>query len=84
MGFGLCAAALSGKRRRRLNYREIVLLEDAQNGLLQFPQGFLSCYNIHLKRVFLAGCVMGGTLLSEKAFSELVVLDVFLYSTGCL
>ena len=30
-------------------------MEDAQNGLLQFPQGFLGSNDIHFKRIALGG-----------------------------
>ena len=54
-GFRSHLAVPAPNARPRLNYREIVLSEDAQNGLLQFPQGFLGCYNIHLKQIALGG-----------------------------
>ena len=51
-------------------------MEDAQNGLLQFPQGFLGCYNIHLKRVFLAGCVLFQLLHSlNEGINNLILLQ---------
>ena len=49
------AAAPFRNGRRRLNYREIVLSEDAHDGSLQFLQRFLGSNDIHFKRIALGG-----------------------------
>jgi len=51
-------------------------LEDAQNGLLQFPQGFLGCYNIHLKQITLGGNGLLQLLHSlNKGLNHLILLQ---------
>ena len=51
-------------------------MEDAQNGLLQFPQGFLGSNDVHFKRIALGGNALLQLLHSlNKGINYLILLQ---------